>query len=48
MKQIKSKKFQRGLTLLQIMIIVAIIGILAEMALPTYEDYVAQEQATKQ
>ena len=48
MKQIKSKKFQRGLTLLQIMIIVAIIGILAEMALTTYEDYVAQEQATKQ
>ena len=33
MKQIKSKKAQRGLSLLMTMTLVAIIGILAEVAL---------------
>ncbi len=42
------KKTQCGLTLLQIMVVLAIIGILAEVALSAYEDYVAQEQVTKQ
>ena len=48
MKQMRSKKFQRGLSLLMTMILIAIIGILAEMALSFYENYVAQEQVTKQ
>ena len=42
------KKTQCGLTLLQIRVVLAIIGILAEVALSAYEDYVAQEQVTKQ
>jgi len=48
MKQISSKKFQCGLTLLKQLLILAIIGILAQVALSTYQDYAAQEQATKQ
>jgi Tfp pilus assembly protein PilE len=44
MRQIILKKIQRGLTLLQKMVIIAIIGILAQVALSTYQEYVAQEQ----
>ncbi len=47
MKQIKSKKTQRGLSLLMTMTLVAIIGILAEVALSAYEDHVAQAQAAE-
>jgi Tfp pilus assembly major pilin PilA len=48
MKKIRSKKFQRGLSLLMTMALLAIIGILAEVSFSAYEDYVAQEQVTKQ
>lgn len=48
MRQIKLKKFQRGLSLLMTMTLLAIIGILAEVALSAYEDHVAQEQVAKQ